>query len=274
MNIINISAYKFLPLTDLPALKTIFLEKATELGLRGTILLSPEGVNCFFAGDAKAVRVYQQLLGDKFGELPYKESHSQYQPFKRMLVKIKAEIIAMGVPTVKPHETPAPRISAQELKQWYDEGRDFILLDTRNDYEIRLGMFKNTMNLNIATFRDFPEAVANLDPVFKEKTFVTVCTGGIRCEKAAPLMISLGFKQVYQLDGGILRYFELCGGAYWEKECFVFDERVAVNSALQETTTVQCFACRSPLTSEEQQDVRYQIGLTCPYCQKADYSIA
>jgi predicted sulfurtransferase len=268
MDIINISAYKFLPLTDLPDLKAALLEKAIELGLRGTVLLSPEGVNCFFAGTEEAVKGYQHFISVTLGlgELPYKESCSQYQPFKRMLVKIKKEIISMGIPHIKPHEAPAPRLSAQQLKQWYDEGRDFILLDTRNDYEVRLGTFKNAMDLNIATFRDFPEAVANLDPAFKEKTFVTVCTGGIRCEKAAPLMLSLGFQHVYQLEGGMLRYFEECGGAHWEKECFVFDERVALNPNLQETTTVQCFACRSPLTPEEQKDVRYQIGLSCPYC--------
>lgn len=268
MDIINISAYKFLELQDLPALKQVLLEKALEYKLRGTILLSNEGINTFFAGSREATESYKHLISHtlKMGELPYKESISGHQPFNRMLVKIKKEIISMGVPEIQPHKFTAPRITAEELKQWYDEKRDFILLDTRNDYEVRLGTFENSMHLDIATFRDFPEAIDNLDPSFKEKIFVTTCTGGIRCEKAGPYMLSVGFKNVYQLDGGMLRYLEKCGGAHWQGECFVFDDRVAVDAQLQETQTTQCYACRSPLMPLEQQDLRYIPGKSCPYC--------
>ena len=268
MDIVNVSAYKFLNLSDLPTIKQQLLEKALELQLRGTILLSPEGINCFFAGTEENAIAYQYFISHTlgFGELPYKLSPSTHQPFRRMLVRIKKEIIAMGVPSIRPYEYTSKRISPQELKQWYDEGRDFILLDTRNDYEIRLGTFENAMHLNIETFRQFPEAIENLDDSFKERVFVTTCTGGIRCEKAAPYMESIGFKHVYQLDGGMLRYLELCGGAHWEGECFVFDHRVALAPDLTETTTTQCYACREPLTPEEQKSPLYQVGESCPYC--------
>ena len=268
MDIINISAYKFLELSDLPSLKEILLSKALEYNLRGTILLSHEGINCFFAGSREAVDQYKHLISNTLGmgELPYKESISSAQPFRRMLVRLKKEIISMGVPEIQPHKFTAPRITAEELNQWYDEKRDFILLDTRNDYEVRLGTFENAMHLDIQTFRAFPEAIQNLDPSFKEKTFVTTCTGGIRCEKAGPYMLSIGFKNVYQLDGGMLRYLEKCGSAHWVGECFVFDHRTALDPNLQETKTTQCFTCRSPLLPAEQQDPRYVLGESCPYC--------
>lgn len=268
MDIVNVSAYKFLELSDLPNLKARLLEKALELQLRGTILISHEGINCFFAGSELSTSAYQHFISDTlgFGELPYKLSPSSHQPFRRMLVRIKKEIISMGIPSIQPQHYTSRRISVQELKQWYDEGRDFIMLDTRNDYEIRLGTFKNAMHLDIQSFRQFPEAVKNLDPSFKERIFVTSCTGGIRCEKAAPYMESVGFKHVYQLDGGMLRYLEHCGNAHWDGECFVFDHRVALSPDLSETKTTQCFACRQPLTPEEQQNSAYVFGKSCPYC--------
>ena len=268
MDMINISAYKFLELTDLPQIKGLLLEKGLEYNLRGTILLSPEGINCFFAGSRLSVDHYKHLISDtlNMGALPYKESLSKEQPFRRLLVRIKKEIIAMGVPEIQPHRFTAPRITAEELNQWYDEKRDFILLDTRNDYEVRLGTFENAMHLDIKTFRGFPEAIQNLDPAFKEKTFVTTCTGGIRCEKAGPYMLSAGFKNVYQLDGGMLRYLEKCGSAHWKGDCFVFDHRTALNPRLEETETTQCYACRSPLLPIEQQDSRYVLGESCPHC--------
>lgn len=268
MEIVNISAYKFLNLSNLTDLRQVLLEKGLEWGLRGTILLSPEGINCFFSGSKEATEHYKHLISDTLGMggLPYKASISNNQPFRRLLVRIKKEIISMGISEIQPAQFTAPRISAETLKQWYDEKRDFILLDTRNDYESRLGTFENAMHLDIRTFRDFPEAVQNLDPLFKERTFVTICTGGIRCEKAGPYMLSIGFKHVYQLDGGILRYLEQCGNAHWVGECFVFDHRTALDPQLQETKTTQCFTCRAPLMPQEQEDPRYVLGESCPYC--------
>ncbi len=189
----------------------------------------------------------------------------------RMLVKLKKEIISMGVPEISPAQNPAPVITGQQLKQWLDEGREMVLLDTRNDYEIRLGSFKGAMNLALNHFRSFPQAIKQLDPALKNKTIVTFCTGGIRCEKAAPLLRQEGFDKTYQLKGGILQYFEDCGGEHFQGECFVFDRRVAVNEQLVETGTVQCFACLNPVSVEEQQSPAYVPDISCPYCKEANY---
>lgn len=268
---VNVSAYKFINLTNLEALKGQLLRKSLDLNLKGTILLSEEGINLFVAGLKTDIATFKQFLTDELdmGELPFKDSPSLHKPFRRMLVRIKKEIISMGCPDIKPAENPAPRLTVEELKTWFDEEKDFIILDTRNDYEVRLGTFKNAMDLNLQTFRAFPEAIQALPSELKDKPIVTFCTGGIRCEKAAPLMIKNGFKEVYQLDGGILRYFEKCGGEHYDKDCFVFDRRVAVDANLQETKTTQCYACRSPLTLAEQASPEYIVGESCPYCISA-----
>ncbi len=273
-----VSAYKFLPLEALTTLKQRLQEEAQVLNLRGTVLLAAEGINCFFSGTKTQTQAYQTFISHTlgFGELPYKISPAIHQPFRRMIVKIRAhgEIVTMGIPSLKPDALTAPRISPEELKRWFDEGREFLLLDTRNDYELRIGAFKGTFHLNLDHFKQFPEAVNNLDPSFKKKTIVTCCTGGIRCEKAAPYMLSLGFKHVYQLDGGILGYFERCGGTHWEGDCFVFDHRVAVKPDLSESQIRQCFACREPLTLQEQADPRYVPGMACPYCAATPHARA
>ena len=141
----------------------------------------------------------------------------------------------MHRPEVNPGETPAPRLAPQELKRWLDEGRDIVLLDTRNQFEVELGSFENTLALGLKSFSDFPRATPALPEALKHQPIVTFCTGGIRCEKAAPWLISQGFRQVYRLDGGILNYFEQCGGAHFRGECFVFDQRVALDATLRET---------------------------------------
>ncbi len=265
---VNVSAYKFINLTNLEGLKGQLLRKSFDLNLKGTILLSEEGVNLFVAGLESDIETFKHFLSHELqmGDFPFKDSPSLHKPFRRMLVRIKKEIISMGCPEIKPAENPAPRLTVEELKSWFDSQKDFVILDTRNDYEVRLGTFKNAMDLNLKTFRAFPEAIKALPDSMKNKTIVTFCTGGIRCEKAAPLMIKNGFKDVYQLDGGILRYFEKCGGEHYDNECFVFDRRVAVDANLQETQTTQCYACRSPLTSEEQNSPDYVASESCPYC--------
>jgi UPF0176 protein len=167
---------------------------------------------------------------------------------------------------VSPAKHPAPSLSAKTLKAWLDEGREIVLLDTRNEYEIRLGTFSNAKHLGIDTFRAFPEEIKRLDPTLKEKTVVTFCTGGIRCEKAAPVLLNAGFKEVYQLAGGILKYFEEVGKEYYQGECFVFDRRVALNPRLEESGTVQCFNCLSPVSREEQESPDYVPDVSCPQC--------
>lgn len=267
-DILNVAAYKFVALDELPALRARLRERAEELELRGTILLSPEGLNLFIAGAESAVeRLLDELISDpRLGELNIKRSWSREQPFNRMLVKIKKEIIAFGDFGIDPVNRPAPRVSAKELKAWLDAGREVVLLDTRNDYEVKLGTFSGARDFNIRHFRDFTSAAREQAADLADKTVVTFCTGGIRCEKAAPFLIENGYKHVYQLDGGILAYFEQCGGAHYAGECFVFDRRVALDPNLEETGTVQCFNCLSPLALEEQQSPAYVPDVSCPYC--------
>lgn len=270
-SVLNLSAYKFTPFTaeELPARRDGLRALCGELGLRGTILLSTEGINLFVAGPVGATDVLIRELRSWPGleDLTPKESVSEERPFNRMLVKIKKEIIAFGVEGIDPERAPAPRLDPRTLKQWLDEGRPVTLLDTRNDYEVKLGTFKNALVPGIDHFRDFPAAVERLPERLKTAgPVVTFCTGGIRCEKAAPLLIREGFEQVFQLEGGILKYFETCGGDHYEGDCFVFDRRVGVDAGLKETDAVLCFACQMPLTAAEQADPRYVPDVSCPHC--------
>jgi len=268
--IVNLSAYKFTPLDDLPAWRDQLKAVASAGGLRGTILLSPEGINLFVAGERTAVDALLAVIRSRPGlaDLAPKESASDEQPFNRMLVKIKKEIIAFGVDGIDPSCRPTAKLAPRTLKQWLDEGRPLTLLDTRNDYEVRLGTFRGAVAAGIDHFRDFPTAVDRLPAALKDQPVVMFCTGGIRCEKAGPYLEMRGFKQVLQLEGGILKYFEECGGAHYEGECFVFDQRVGVDPALRETNTVMCFVCQMPLTESEQKDPRYVPEISCPYCFK------
>ncbi len=274
-DVVNFSAYKFAPLENLPALQERLRAVANAGDLRGTILLSSEGINLFVAGERSALA---RLLAEihavpGLADLTPKESLSAEQPFNRMLVKIKKEIIAFGVPGIDPARNPSAKLPAKTLRQWLDEGRPLTLLDTRNDYEVKMGTFTGARAAGIDNFRDFPAAVAKLPEEMKEQPIVMFCTGGIRCEKAGPFMEKAGFKQVFQLDGGILKYFEECGSAHYQGECFVFDRRVGVDPALQETGSVMCFACQMPLTAEEQKHPHYVPDVSCPHCfaqQKLD----
>ncbi len=265
---INLAAYRFVSLGELPALQSELRQLCAQTRLRGTVLLSPEGINLCVAGEAAATgRLLRRLRAlPGLADLAVKVSQSEHQPFNRMLVKIKKEIIAFGVAGIDPARRPAPRVSPRQLKQWLDEGRPFALLDARNRYEVRLGTFRGAHTLELDHFREFPEAAVTLPERLKDAPVVTFCTGGIRCEKAAPFLAMAGFTQVFQLDGGILHYFEECGGAHYEGECFVFDKRVALDPALQETAAAVCFVCQAPLTLPEQQDPLYLESVSCPYC--------
>ncbi len=267
----NISCYRFAPLADLKPLRARLISVCKSGGLRGTILLSTEGINLFVAGQrAEVDRLVEDIRTvPGLDDLQPKFSMSEEQPFTRMLVRIKKEIIAFGVEGIEPGRKTSPKLPAATLKQWLDEGRPLTLLDTRNDYEVKLGTFDGALDLGIGHFRDFPQAVESLPVALKDQPVVMFCTGGIRCEKAGPFMEQAGFKQIFQLDGGILKYFEECGGAHYRGECFVFDQRVGVDPALRETESTQCYVCQSPLTAEEQQDPRHVPGETCPYCFEA-----
>ncbi|HVU08794.1 MAG TPA: sulfurtransferase [Verrucomicrobiae bacterium] len=268
--IVNIAAYKFAALTELRSLRARLLALCKNWNLKGTILLSVEGINLFVAGEREKI---DRLLAELrtipgLGDLTPKFSETNHQPFTRMLVRLKKEIIAFGVEGIEPAKRTSPKLSACELKQWLDEGRPVTLLDARNDYEVKLGTFKNALPIGIDHFRDFPAAVAKLPPRMKEQPIVMFCTGGIRCEKAGPFMEREGFKHIFQLDGGILKYFEECGGAHYDGECFVFDQRVGLDPSLQETDSTQCFKCQTPLSETDQKDSRYVPGQSCPFCFK------
>jgi UPF0176 protein len=271
-SVVNVAAYQFAPLDGLKDLRARLLSFCKARQLRGTILLSTEGVNLFVAGARDDVDALLAELRTLPGleDLHAKISESERQPFNRMLVRIKKEIIAFGVPGIDPARRPSPKLAPRELKRWLDEGRSVTLLDTRNDYEIKLGTFAGATTLGIDHFREFPQAVEKLPADWKTRPIVMFCTGGIRCEKAGPFMQRKGYENVYQLDGGILRYFEECGGAHYDGECFVFDQRVGLDAGLQETESDQCFACLTPLTKEDQQDARYEKGVACPYCAPTD----
>lgn len=269
--ITNIAAYQFARLEGLKEWRAELLRKCRCWNLKGTVLLSTEGINLFMAGGAAEIEEFLAEVRSVPGleRLEAKFSESAHQPFTRLLVRIKKEIIAFGVEGIDPASRTSPKLSAQELKRWLDEGRPVTLLDTRNDYEVKLGTFRNARTMGLDHFRNFPAAVAELPEELKSQPIVMFCTGGIRCEKAGPFMEREGFSNVHQLEGGILKYFEECGSAHYDGECFVFDQRVGVDPALRETSSAVCFACQTPLTEEDQESDRYVPGKSCPACWRA-----
>ncbi|WP_445145504.1 sulfurtransferase [Dyella sp. Tek66A03] len=239
MLIINLSAYRFVSLDDLPALRERVLERCESLALKGTILLAPEGINLFLAGPREPIDAFMDWLRSdpRFAGLEPKESISDDVPFGRMRVRLKKEIITMRMPAIRPEGTRAPAVAPSTLQRWLaqgrdDDGREVVLLDTRNDYETDVGLFESAVDYRLSSFTDFPEAIAADRARFENKTVVSYCTGGIRCEKAALHMQDIGIGNVYQLEGGILKYFEETDGTHWRGDCFVFDERGAVDKDL------------------------------------------
>jgi predicted sulfurtransferase len=267
-SIVNIAGYRFVDLPDRDALQAPFQNVCAEQELKGTILLSPEGINFFLAGLQPQIDAFIAYLeqDERFVGIELKISHSDYQPFRRMNVRLKNEIISLGLDHIRPAEFTGDEITPTEFKQWLDEGKEVIVLDTRNDYECRVGTFENAMELDIQSFRQFPKAVSEMPDELKDKPVVMFCTGGIRCEKASVVMLDAGFTNVKQLKGGILGYFEEVGGAHWNGDCFVFDHRVALNPQLEETEVTQCYACRTPLSVEDQESPDYELGISCPHC--------
>lgn len=240
--ILNISSYKFVPITDAPDLRDTLLARALRHDLKGTILLAEEGINLFLAGPREAVQGFvTELQSDpRFADMAPKESWSATQPFKKMLVKVKAEIIRMNHPAIRPAQGRAPAVAAATLRRWLeagvdDEGRPVVTLDTRNAFEVDEGTFNGAIDWRIDKFTEFPQALRDHQAEFQGKTVVSFCTGGIRCEKAAILMQDIGLDHVYQLEGGILKYFEETDGAHYTGGCFVFDERRALDAALLTT---------------------------------------
>ncbi|MEO5797685.1 MAG: sulfurtransferase [Rhodoferax sp.] len=238
-SILNISAYKFVPLPVAPALRELLHGWATDLALKGTILLAGEGINLFLAAPEAGVRDFvARLHADRrFADIAPKESWSATQPFKKMLVKVKNEIIRMDHPAIQPSSGRAPAVDAATVKRWLDQGvddsgRPVVTLDTRNAFEVDHGTFTGAVDWRIDKFSQFPQALRAHKAELQGKTVVSFCTGGIRCEKAAILMREEGLDHVYQLEGGILKYFEETDGAHYQGSCFVFDERRTLEADL------------------------------------------
>ncbi|MFM0224502.1 sulfurtransferase [Paraburkholderia dipogonis] len=277
MSIVNLSSYHFATIEDTAAWRPLVTERCNALGLKGTILLAPEGINLFVAGTRENADAFidyirhDALFDGKFVNLQFKESLSDKQPFTRMLVKLKREIITMKKPAIRPELGRAPFVDAPTLKHWLDRGHDdqgrpVVMLDTRNAFEVDVGTFDNALDYRITKFSEFPEVIEQNRADLEGKTVVSFCTGGIRCEKAAIHMKEVGIENVYQLEGGILKYFEEVGGAHYHGDCFVFDYRTALNPQLEPSKTTQCFGCRAVVPPEAQESPMYVAGKTCPEC--------
>jgi UPF0176 protein len=238
-SILNIAAYLFVSLDGLPELRTKMLSECNSRELKGTILLTGEGINLFLAGKESELRGFLDWLraDPRFKPLEAKESWSEDQPFKKMLIKLKNEIIRMNHPAIRPEKDRANFISPKKLQEWLDRGSDdlgrpVVMVDTRNAFEVDYGTFENALHFNIEKFTEFPQAITAHKEALMDKTLVSFCTGGIRCEKSGLYMREIGLQHSYQLEGGILKYFEEVGSAHYKGNCFVFDEREALEPNL------------------------------------------
>jgi UPF0176 protein len=239
--ILNVSTYRFVAIDDPQALRDGLHQRALQHALKGTVLLAHEGINLFLAGEPGALNAWLDALraDTRFAGLAAKESFSRTLPFQRLKVKVKREIVRMNLPTLRPAQDRPPAVEARTLARWLaqghdDAGRAVVMLDTRNGFEVDEGAFDGAIDWRLNKFSDFPAALAAQAETLRDKTVVSYCTGGIRCEKAALVMRDLGLAHSFQLEGGILKYFEDTGGQApgWRGRCFVFDERVALDPTL------------------------------------------
>ena len=263
--------YKFFKVDDLVALQDQLYAICNKNNVMGTILIANEGVNGTIS--AKPREIEKTLISiqkdDRFSEIEIKYSSTNKQPFHKMRVRLKKEIVTIGLPEINPNKTVGTYVKPEE---WNDIISDpgVILIDTRNKFEIKIGSFKNALDPRTTSFRDFPEWVKKFkqDKTNTNKKIAMYCTGGIRCEKASSLMKEEGFNEVYHLQGGILKYLEQIEKekSLWEGECFVFDDRVCLTENLEVGSYKMCFACRMPITEDELNDDRYEEGISCLYC--------
>ena len=261
--------YKFVRISDPEAKKKQILALCREKQIKGTIILAEEGINSTIAGSSKAIADVLKTLRSfpQLADLEHKESTSEKLPFVRLKVKIKSEIVTLGLPAVNPNQQVGKYVEPQHWNQVISNP-EVIVIDTRNDYEVEMGSFQRAKNPNTESFREFPEYVAqNLDPQEHPKVAM-FCTGGIRCEKASSYLLSQGFKEVYHLKGGILKYLENVSPeeSMWEGECFVFDGRVAVKEGLELGSYELCYACGHPLSAADKNSPHYESDISCPYC--------
>ena len=261
--------YHFVRLDDYEKLRAPLLQCMQDNHVRGTLLLASEGINGTIAGSREGIdKVLDWLRQDpRLASLDYKESYDEVIPFYRTKVKLKKEIVTMGVEGIDPNRKVGTHIKPKDWNALISDP-DVILIDTRNDYEVAIGTFENAVNPKTETFREFPAYVKeHLDPA-KHKKVAMFCTGGIRCEKSTAYLKENGFDEVYHLEGGILKYLEEVpeNESMWQGDCFVFDNRVAVNHRLEKSGYDQCHACRLPITEEDKRSDKYEKGVSCPHC--------
>lgn len=262
--------YKFAPLDDYRALREPLLAQCEKNGLRGTILLAEEGVNGTIAGERSGVCDLLDFLREdpRLGDLQHKESTADTIPFHRMKVRLKKEIVTLGMPDIDPPEQAGEYVSSKDWNTLVSNP-EVVLIDARNDYEVSVGKFQGAMNPETSSFRKFPEWLTMQEALREEKPPVAMyCTGGIRCEKSTALLREHGFEKVYHLEGGILKYLEEVPPeeSLWEGECFVFDDRVSVDHALKPGSYDLCYACRMPLSDADKASEHYEKGVSCPHC--------
>lgn len=268
----NLAFYKFVKIEDVPATAATYKALVDSLDIKGTLIFASEGLNGYVAASPESAEKFIAFCRNdsRFADVEFKVSISDFQPYSRMLVKQKKEIVTMGRSEIAPAHFTGKHVDGEQLKQWLDNGEEVILLDTRNDYETKLGTFKNAVVPDIKTFRTFPGWVEDNFMQHKNKRVVTFCTGGIRCEKATAYMRQVGFDDVYQIQGGILKYFEqtqkMVGDNHYEGDCFVFDHRVAVNTGLKKTTHDMCYVCWATLSPEDKESPLYKVHEYCPHC--------
>ncbi len=261
--------YKFVALENYEAMRQPLLEAMESHGIKGTLLLANEGINGTVSGTREGIDGLLAYLNadERINPISYKESLHETQPFYRTKVKLKKEIVTMGVEGIDPLKTVGTYVKPKDWNALISDP-DVTVIDTRNDYEIEIGTFKHAINPKTDTFREFPAYVAKeMDPK-KNKKVAMFCTGGIRCEKSTAYMKEQGFEEVYHLEGGILQYLEDVpkDESLWEGDCFVFDNRVAVNHDLEKSHYDQCYACRLPITAEDKLSDKYEPGVSCPHC--------
>ncbi|MCH1494641.1 MAG: rhodanese-related sulfurtransferase [Rubripirellula sp.] len=261
--------YRFTPLDDYAALMEPIESTMARLGVKGSLLLAKEGINGTIAADREGIDGILAYLrqDDRLSALDVKESYCDEMPFKRARVRLKKEIVTMGVEGIDPLKTVGTYVDPKDWNTLLNDP-DVTLVDTRNDYEYAIGTFKGAMNPETHTFREFPKYVENnLNPE-KHRKVAMFCTGGIRCEKSTALLKGMGFNEVYHLRGGILKYLEEVdpSESLWEGDCFVFDGRVSVGHGLEEGEHIMCFGCGWPVTKEQQQSERFIAGVQCPQC--------
>ncbi|PZO54110.1 MAG: hypothetical protein DCF15_12045 [Phormidesmis priestleyi] len=261
--------YKFVALPDYKTLQPSLKEICQIQQVKGTVLLAAEGINGTLAGTRHGIdAVLAHIQADqRLSDLDIKESSAADFPFEKLKVRLKKEIVTLGLPDVSPTQQVGTYVAAQ---QWNELIADptVTVIDTRNDYEVGMGTFKRAQNPNTATFNEFPDYTKNsLDPA-KHKKVAMFCTGGIRCEKASSYLLSQGFEAVYHLKGGILKYLEEIPEeqSLWQGECFVFDERVAITHGLETGSYALCYACGHPISPDDLASDRYESEVSCPRC--------